>query len=49
MLLAIKLGSLVRLVATVLVVSFILFAMLSHNGATQTPIPPPDPAPTKQA
>ncbi|WP_185845574.1 hypothetical protein [Kibdelosporangium aridum] len=50
MLLAMKFGTLVRLVATVLVVSFILFAMVSHNGSTQPPEPPPqEPAPTKQA
>lgn len=47
---AIKFGTLVRLVATVLVVSFILFVMLSNNGSTQTPAPPPqEPAPTVQA
>ncbi|MFC0110708.1 hypothetical protein [Kibdelosporangium aridum] len=47
---AIKFGTLVRLVATVLVVSFILFVMLSNNGPTQTPTPPPqEPAPTVQA
>jgi hypothetical protein len=50
MLVAIKFGTLVRLMATVLVVSFILFVSLTYNsGSTQDPTPPPqEPLPTKQ-
>ncbi len=48
MLVAIKFGTLVRLLATVLVVSFILFVSLTYRSTTDAPEPPPEPVPTEQ-
>nr|WP_157528732.1 hypothetical protein [Kibdelosporangium sp. MJ126-NF4]CEL20207.1 hypothetical protein [Kibdelosporangium sp. MJ126-NF4] len=50
MLIAIRFGTLVRLLGAVAVVSIILFLSLTHNGSTDTRTPPPaQPAPTEKA
>ncbi|CAM4205113.1 hypothetical protein KIPE111705_45005 [Kibdelosporangium persicum] len=48
MMVAIRFGTLVRLLATVLLLSFILFALLTCRSTAGAPEPPPEPAPTRQ-
>ncbi|MBE1470072.1 hypothetical protein [Kibdelosporangium phytohabitans] len=48
MLVAIRFGTLVRLLVTVAVLSVVLFLSVTHNGSTDAPTPP-QPVPTEKA